>query len=373
MTEKRHQWTPQEYRDALELDRKAFLKKYPMLNDQHWKDARYRARHNPELLLGAEDTLKEQAERIIEQMDEHLRPVFIDLQTQQDVDLDRFFDLADELQGFFQDLDSVITTATLDFSDAKKPIVIQWATCAHLGGRWTFHRAFKEAYQRVLDTPHFYLGLLGDEIEGFLSSFRDASSSANQLIPTKFQTQVLKRVVQELHEGGKLICGSTSQHGGKWLEQQVGFNPLKQYYLDAKVPYFDGMAQIDLRVGQQSYVVGLAHELPGSSLYNDLHPQARAHKWRWPNADLVVSGDKHVYANGEFTSYPDEFEAGRKGSPYTRLISVGTAKTGPDPFTIKRWSKGIFEWPFTVFWPDEHRIEANRRYSVALAHAKGLT
>lgn len=37
-------------------------------------------------------------------------------------------------------------------------------------------------------------------------------------------------------------------------------------------------------------------------------------------------------------------------------VQVGTAKTGPDPYTIKSWSPGTWEWPILIFRPDSHQI-----------------
>jgi hypothetical protein len=120
------------------------------------------------------------------------------------------------------------------------------------------------------------------------------------------------------------------------------------------------MAQVTLQVGEQTYYIGLGHDLPGTSQWNELHSHARALRFRWPGMDLIIKGDKHQYATAEVPAYPDEYEAGRRSSPFVHFVQVGTAKTGPDKYTIQRWSQGQFEWPYIVFYPDEHKIKVTR-------------
>jgi hypothetical protein len=41
----------------------------------------------------------------------------------------------------------------------------------------------------------------------------------------------------------------------------------------------------------------------------------------------------------------DEWQMGNRASPNVLYLQAGTAKTGPDPYTIARFSKGEFGWP----------------------------
>jgi hypothetical protein len=335
-----------------------------------WKDGRYRWRKKLE--EEADDISADVAKELLAAMPSHMAPVFHDLATKEEVDLEQFFGIAIELQDFFDSLDPIITHQVIELP-SDKPVAIQFVSCPHLAGRYTFHEGFRDSMRQLLDTPGMYWAMLGDETEGFPPDFYSADGPANQLIPEKFQRAVIARVLKLLADEKRLLCGVGSQHPGQWIERRTGTNPIKNLYLDHKVPFFDGLANVEFKVGQNSYFVGMGHDLPGHSMYNQLHAHARAHHFRWPGVDIIARGDKHTYACGEFTSFKDEFEAGRRNSPYVWEIAVGTAKTGPDPYTIRRWTKGVLEWPFVVLWPDEWRIETTRRYSVARAHMAGLT
>lgn len=91
-----------------------------------------------------------------------------------------------------------------------------------------------------------------------------------------------------------------------------------------------------------------------------LRAQGQALRWDLPSADVIVQGDKHVYGAAEVTAFKFEYDAGLRPSPFVWLVQVGTAKAGPDKYSIRRWSQGVFEWPIAVFWPDEHKIKVTR-------------
>ena len=142
--------------------------------------------------------------------------------------------------------------------------------------------------------------------------------------------------------------------------------PIKDMYLRFKIPFFDGQGYIKLYLGDQIYQLAVAHEFPGNSMWNVLHPQKRALWQRFPNADLIAQADKHQYAVMDTDVYGNEVNAGNRPSTQLLLIQIGTAKGGPDPYTIRSWERGIMEWPIVVFYPDKHLMKVTRSVDDAL-------
>lgn len=240
--------------------------------------------------------------------------------------------------------------------DTNKPIVILFLSCMHLGGRFTNYNEFDNVYRTLLDDKRIYIASLGDDIEGYLDSFPDKDAVWQQLSSPKLQRAALENIL--LPFKGRILCGCGSQHGSKWVLTRQGYDPVKEMYLETfNTPFYDGMAYVELRVGSCSYHIALSHEFKGTSVHNPLHAQNRALKESFPSADVIIMGDKHTPAAQWFPAYAIEYDMGLRQSPYALLLQAGTAKTGLDKYTIQGWSRGMFGWPFVVFYPNEHKIK----------------
>lgn len=273
-----------------------------------------------------------------------------------DFDVDTFLEEAARQVRRLDKVDPIITQDRFHF-DGDKPIAVAFVSCLHLGGRYTAYDEFRDIYEQILDIPRLYFGSLGDDIEGFISYFRDAEAVYDQIIDPKRQRVILERVLEPMAAQNKLLFGCSSQHGDKWQRRQSGDNPIKEMYMDTfGVPFFDGVGYIEFVVGKETYYIALSHEFPGTSQWNPLHAQQRASKFRFPLADVVVQGDKHTTAYALVTSFMDEYLMGSRPSPYTWLVQSGTAKTGPDKYTITNWSRGNFGWPVVIFYPNKHDL-----------------
>jgi len=282
-------------------------------------------------------------------------PDFPQIVLPEDFDLSEALDVADRLQGLMDSVDPIVTSAELFFPD--KPIAIMWTSCAHLGGRYTWHKGVREIFDKILEIPNLYVALLGDEIEGFLPGFRDASAVADQVLPVKIQRKMLAAYLKRWSDAGKVLFGCSSQHGGEWFESAVGLNPIKEEFHAARTPYFDGKGIAKLWVGQELYIAVVAHSFKGSSIYNPNHPQRRATLFDYPSADIAAMGDKHRYSVQHMSDRVDEYLAGLRSSPLVWHVQVGTAKTGPDPYTIRGWQHGYFSWPTLILYPDRHVVK----------------
>lgn len=274
-------------------------------------------------------------------------------------DLEWLLKTADLFSNIINARDPVYTSGTLAI-DTDRPAGVLFVSCAHLGGRSTEHKTFFDFMQRVLATPNLYVFLMGDETEGYIAGFPDVMAVHQQPLSIDLQVALNTRIVRDLSAAGRLLGVLSGQHSGQWMERRYGSNPIKQAALDAGLPYFDGQAYVKLMVGPEQYNIALAHKFPGHSLYNPLHGQIRAMHWEVPSADVIAQGDHHVYAMAEMSAFVREYDAGMRASPYVWLIQAGTAKTGPDKYTIRGWSRGLLAWPVLVFHPETHFIEGAR-------------
>lgn len=271
-----------------------------------------------------------------------------------DFDVDAFLIEAPRQVERQDRFDPVLTQDTFTF-EGDKPIGIAFISCLHLGGRYTAYEEFRKVYEQILDIPRLYFLSLGDDLEGFTGYFKDKSAIQDQIIDVRHQRKILERILEPLVVQNKLLAGFGSQHNDKWVQSNTGENPIKEMYMQTfGIPYYDGIAYIELKVGQQIYYVALGHEFPGASQWNPVQAQKRASKFRFPMADVVCQGDKHQTAYSLETSFTDEYLMGNRPSPYVLLVQSGTAKTGPDKYTVKNWPLGNFGWPIIIFYPNKH-------------------
>lgn len=270
-------------------------------------------------------------------------------------DLEEALDIADRLQAMMDVIDPVITSVEMRFP--ARPVAIMFSSCSHIGGRYTWYKALRETFDRLEATDRLYVALMGDEIEGFLPGFRDAQAVADQVLPIKVQRAILSSYLKRWSEAGKVLFGCHSQHGGEWYERAVGLNPVKEEFQRSETCFFDGRGLVKMWVGEQLYVLAVAHSFKGSSIYNPNHPQRRASLFDYPSADVVAQGDKHRYAAQNMSDRVEEYHAGLRPSPLIWHIQAGTAKTGADKYTIRGWQRGWFEWPVLVFYPDKHIVK----------------
>jgi hypothetical protein len=218
----------------------------------------------------------------------------------------------------------------------------------------TDHPAIRETMELVLATDRLHIGLAGDTIEGFIPGVKPAETVEQQIAPVKAQLKALESLTDELVANDKLWFMSWGDHDSKWFEQTVGFSIVK-HMLDSKVPYFVGRATIKLLVGEQEYWLLVNHSERFASQWNPLHPQRRAYERFFP-ADVVIAGHKHKPAFQMFTHYDGLREMGIPIGGRGYLVANGTFKTGPDPYTIRSWERGVLGVPTLVFSPDGHDV-----------------
>lgn len=267
------------------------------------------------------------------------------------------YEVAERLADIAHRAQPAIVTATVHIP-SNKPIAIMNTSDWHIGSRFMAYKTFRKILELSLQIPRLYWGVFGDEIDNFPLDW--LPPAIMQVITPTTQKQIVHGIVDKLIEKNKLLFSFWSDHPA-FTERRTGENPMEPAYM-GRIPYFHGKGVIKLLLGKEEesaeeYVIYGAHQMKGRSIYNPNHPQMRALLWEVPQADFVVMGDKHQYAYSEFPHHDMAFLSGLHRNRIAHLLQVGTAKNGPDHYTIRGWTKGNFEWPIFVLYPGEHKIK----------------
>ena len=270
-------------------------------------------------------------------------------------DAEAFFDVIEELQGLVNRADPITVYEPIEI-ETELPIAVMFTSCWHLGGRYVFYRKFRDLLRMTLEIPRVYWGVHGDLGDFFLPSFRNAEPVLTQLIHPQFQRKLAAHVLGQLAEEGRLLYGCAGNHED-FLTRVIGEDLMKPEFQSRHIPYFVGKGVVRLTVGEENYILGVSHQWPGHSYFNPTHPEIRALMVDLPGADIIAGGHLHGFAHQEIAQGSLAHEAGVLQNQVFHAVAIGTASCGPDPYSIKRWTRGAFEWPCFCFYPDRHEIK----------------
>lgn len=256
-----------------------------------------------------------------------------------DVTAEELAALAEINQLFMEAVDPTPTHGEISID--SEFVAILFAGCFHLGGRWTFHAEMRKWIDRVMAHEFTRVGLFGDEIDNFIGGARTGAwASYEQALNPILQRFAWERWLDRI--SGKVLWATTSQHGTKW-DRMRGFSPISDSYRRRGIPVYTS-GYINLRVGEVTYRVAIAHEFPGRSMYNPVHALFRALWQRYPNADIIAQADRHINSYACVPYGIEEYIAGNRNSAYAHLIQIGTLKGGPEPYTMSGWGHGYVGW-----------------------------
>lgn len=293
-----------------------------------------------------------------------------DFKDPEDVSWEDWCDALDEINDKHRALDPIQEKITVDLSGVSRPIAIAYMGDLHIGGGYTDHAALKGMVNYIKSTDGIYTALMGDEIEGFIPGAKTAETSDQMSASLKAQFSIFESLVTDLVDSGKLVSVSWGDHSGKWVESELGFNTLKSQIHD-RTPYFTGRGLIRLLVGDARYFNLVNHSERFASQWSDTHAARRAHERFFP-ADVVATAHKHTPEWRTFYHYEQMQDAGLDVGGKAILLQTGSSKTGPDPYTIRRWKRGIFKVPTVVYWPDRRQKEVVESPRMAKALMDGV-
>ncbi len=219
----------------------------------------------------------------------------------------------------------------------------------HVGSGHVDYKRIAAEMDAIIDTPNMYAILLGDTVDGF---FWGGEAQMEQMEQPPEQYEYNRAMIRLLGKHGKLLAGFGGDHDG-WA-QKLGVNAIQNFVNESGGYYMEGLGYIDIYIGDQNYRMALAHKLPGSSIYNNAHPQRRALNEGARDADIIVSG--HTHRKGILTQAANDWEGGR----VVHMHSVGPYKSG-DRFSRKHgWRNqeddSMFGTAVKLF-EGEHHIE----------------
>ena len=221
-------------------------------------------------------------------------------------------------------------TNNVEIQFPQEPICINFIGDLHTGGECNYLRVAEEM-EAIVKTPSSYVMLMGDVIDGFFFNY----AQMEQIEQVPEQIQYTKALLNYLGQNHKLLVGWAGDHD-KWADK-MGNSMYADFFENTGAYYMYGMGYVNLNVGKISYKLTGAHKLPGSSIYNQNHPQDRAMRFggAW-GSDIIVSAHNHKKSHSEKTVKGFGGEAVR-----VHEIALGPYKTQDEYSKKNGWSKQV--------------------------------
>lgn len=142
-------------------------------------------------------------------------------------------------------------------------VIFPWADL-HVGAEGVDYNKLEEITE-FIKSNNIYIIFGGDEVDFFLSNFKNASALFQQVLNPEEQIAFITSFFEELEP--YTLCFSWGNHVEKRLESLLGIN----FYGKIKsriAPYFDGIGKLQLGVNKQIYDIVISHQGTGRSKYN---------------------------------------------------------------------------------------------------------
>jgi predicted phosphodiesterase len=174
----------------------------------------------------------------------------------------------------------------------QNDILITFIADTHPGNPQAHYKRLEQEVETIINTPNSYAVLVGDLVDGFF--FTPAVHEAMEAVPEQFK--YMESFLKYLSANKKLLVGFGGDHDG-WTKK-MGIDPYAKFEGDLGAYYIHGVGHLTFSVGDIDYKLVGAHQLPGFSMYNNVHPQMRAAK-EVQGADIYFSGHNHQKGHSE--------------------------------------------------------------------------
>lgn len=200
----------------------------------------------------------------------------------------------------------------------------------HIGSGFTDYDRIESEIDVIMGTPNSYVVFMGDIIDGFFFN----AAQMEEMEQTPEQLKYMKAMFKHVAEDKRLLAAVGGDHD-LW-PKKMGINPYAEFADTYGAHYLHGMSYLTLYVGEQEYNITLAHQLPGSSVYNLTHPQMRAanrHGGAF-GSNVVVSAHNHKkgYSRDTVKSFGNK----RHDMHY---LALGSYKSQDDYSRKKGWAE----------------------------------
>ena len=196
--------------------------------------------------------------------------------------------------------------------------IINFMGDLHIGGPDTDYRRINNEIEIISKTPNSYLMVMGDPVDGLF--FNPGQFEQVEQAPEQFK--YINSIFTKLGKEKKLLIGWAGDHD-KWASKS-GCDPYEEFSQRYGAYYMHGVGYVTLLVGETEYKLIGAHRLPGSSIYNNSHPEMRLSK-DIQGADIYVGC--HTHRKGYVQQEIQQFGG---DSLLVNFISLGPYKATDD-------------------------------------------
>lgn len=202
----------------------------------------------------------------------------------------------------------------------------------HLGSSEVDYQALNRHLKIIKNYP-IYTVLVGDLADLFLPT-KHPDAMLGDLISPDDQILLVKRFIEEL---GDKCLGIVSGNHEAFLKKMGGVDIYKLLVDELKIPLLNNGGMIDFKVDNQRYKVQFWHRIARlNSQFNFNHAGKQAIRLSGSDADILISGDKHL-GGVEQSVYGDRI---------LTVAQLGTFKTSDN------WGRNVgFVQKPQVFFP----------------------
>jgi hypothetical protein len=231
---------------------------------------------------------------------------------------------------------------TFTLGDGTKPIILATFSDQHIGSWGSDYDLFCQITKEIVDTPNLYMVMLGDETEHAIK-LRNVLEVTSQVFTPEIQERFIEAWLKEIDH--KIAWTGWNNHSILRQENQSGSSVIKNL-LSRHAAYFNGLAHVTLKVGDQEYKGVSNHKFRGNSIYSRVYGPKRYIRMEAPDRDFVLQGDLHT---PELDVY---YEGGKQH------VAITTGSTHMDSGYAKRYFSllTIPAYPCIVLHPNEHKM-----------------
>jgi len=198
--------------------------------------------------------------------------------------------------------------------ETDRPVAIGWLADTHVAGQDVDYDRLKWEIDEIKQNPYMRVLLGGDLVDGFCWNPAQFGDVANLDEQDLYFHKMLEYMGTD-----KILAGVMGSHE-KW-SRRTGLDSYND--IRNRIPIFDGIGTITLRINGIEYVGAMAHELKGNSYINPNHQQKRF-VLENDGYDFVLSAHTH---NGAEQS---QVMPSAKGSRKVVFLSGKTFKRADD-------------------------------------------
>lgn len=183
----------------------------------------------------------------------------------------------------------------------------------HFFSSGTDHDAIIALTDRILAEPNLYVVLLGDILETAIN-MRSVAEVQSNLMPTGYQLAIYEDWLKAIKD--RVLFATWDNHSSERMEKAAGCDFLG--WITARlVPFFDGIANVNAKLGEQEYRIFATHKTRGRSMLNPTHGQQRYGRFDDQDRAILLAADSHVPG---VSKYMD-------GDKLKLAVNVGTLNT----------------------------------------------